>query len=306
MGTHRYRVSGVGLVSILALDGLPRWSGPLKQPWRLVTAQRLPVSHPVSTTCQLIQHDDGSLAVSWDRLGSWWIRPRHREVRYALETGVSREAFLDLLLGPVVSLLLTVEGSDPLHGCAVQVGKEALAFLGQPGTGKSTMAAAFVLAGHRLVVDDLLTLQWRGSRPWVMPGYPEIRLWPGSGKRLIPAFSRLPRVVPTASKRRLDPRRFTGGFAHGPVALRAFYELRRARSISRPMILPLPPREAFLVLASNLYNLMFVSPRFLERQFHAFGTLTSRIPVRRFWLPYTVHDPLRLPQVVLDDLAQLA
>ena len=230
------------------------------------------------------------------------MRRATRAVRYAVTSRTSRACFLDVLVGPVVSCLLMLDGSHPLHGSAVRIGREAVGFLGQDGAGKSTMAAACVLDGHGLLVDDVLTIAWRGSAPYVMPGYPEIRLWPGSGRRLVPAFDRLSRVVPTAAKRRLDPRQVAGGFVRAPVRLRALYELQRSSTVAAPRAQALPPRDAFLALLRHLYNTALLTRPILAGQFRQLATLAQRVPIRRLLVPRAGHHPLELPRIVLDDL----
>lgn len=301
MGRYRYRVSGLGLSSEEPLDGLGCWRGPLTRPWRLTARPAIPFP-PRSRRVRLLRRQDHSLLLAWPRRGCFWINPQTRRVVCRQAPEASREAFLDILLGPMVSLLLSLDGEDPLHGCAIRMGEEALCFVGQPGAGKSTLAAAFLLSGHGLIADDLLTIRWQGRRAMCQPGHPEIRLWPASGRRLLPGFSRLPLVVPTASKRRLDPRACAGGFTEQAVAVRVFYELRRCAAISRPRIEPLQAREAWLALVRNLYDVSLVSPESLARQFDHLGKLAARVPVRRLLLPRTPGDPLRLPAVVGRDL----
>ncbi len=62
--------------------------------------------------------------------------------------------------GTVTAFLLAMGGRCVLHGSAVDLGGQALAFVGASGQGKSTMAALFCAAGAPLVTDDVLALEF--------------------------------------------------------------------------------------------------------------------------------------------------
>ncbi len=299
-----YRVSGLELVSDRPLEGLeelPRRRSATA--WSLTKARR--TSPPRTNRFRVTRLGSGTIHVAWPGNVAFWIRPKSHRVEYAVSPRLSPAVFFDLFVNPTLSFLLRLEGCEPLHASVVQIGRSAVGFLGQPGAGKSTVAASFVLSGYGLVTDDLLAVRWRHGRPWVMPGYPEIRLWPRSGNRLVPEFSQLPRVVPTASKRRLDPRAWAGGFIRTPVPLRALYELRWTRSASAPHIEPLASKDAFLALTRNLYNTALLDPATLNRQFQALGRLAQRVPVRQLLLPRAATNPKDLPRLILNDLRKI-
>ncbi len=76
------------------------------------------------------------------------------------------------LLGPVLGFLLRLRGITCLHASAVAVDGQALAFMGPPGAGKSTTAAAFARRGYPVLTDDITALEEKGERFWVLPGGP--------------------------------------------------------------------------------------------------------------------------------------
>ena len=55
-------------------------------------------------------------------------------------------------------------GFEPLHATVVVVSGEAVAFLGESGYGKSSLAASFLDSGHQLLTDDLLILRASAGR----------------------------------------------------------------------------------------------------------------------------------------------
>jgi hypothetical protein len=80
--------------------------------------------------------------------------------------------------GSVMGLVCHQRGILPLHASAVAFDGQAIAFCGDPGMGKSTLAAFCVKAGARLVADDVLVVSIEGGS-YVManPGMPKVKLW---------------------------------------------------------------------------------------------------------------------------------
>ena len=216
-----YQVAGVGITLEFPLHAFEchpvrgEWS------WRFIRKKRSLTrrQHRHAPFFYSRHNPDGTWCVGWPREGLFWIDPDRRHVTYQLATGISSDAFLDMLVGPVVSYLLLFDGYHPLHGSAVCRDNRAICFLGHSGAGKSTIAATLIQSGYDLIDDDVLTVGWRRGRPCAIPGYPEIRLWPASGRNIVPDYGQLPKVIPTSSKRRLDPRTTAGGFARSSLIL---------------------------------------------------------------------------------------
>lgn len=78
-----------------------------------------------------------------------------------------------LLLHVIWSIVLDERGQASLHGSAVERNGQAIAVLGQSGSGKSTAVLALLDRGWRLLSDDLLAFTGNGQ---VIPGPPFVRL----------------------------------------------------------------------------------------------------------------------------------
>jgi hypothetical protein len=106
-----------------------------------------------------------------------------------------------------VPVLLLRGGDDevPLHASAVEVDGRALVFVAPGRFGKTTLAAAFHVAGHRLLTEDLAMVTG-GASPGVLPGPPVLRLRPDVAARL---------VVPDSQVLREDPDRTYMLLYHG-------------------------------------------------------------------------------------------
>ncbi len=80
-----------------------------------------------------------------------------------------------LLAGTVSALLLNLRGHVVLHASAVAIDDVAMAFVGQSGRGKSTMAALMCVDGADLITDDVLRVE-PGPPVTCIGGAPELRL----------------------------------------------------------------------------------------------------------------------------------
>jgi hypothetical protein len=81
-----------------------------------------------------------------------------------------------LIAGSVVAYLLSANGRLVLHASAVEVDGAALAFVGQSGQGKTTMATLLCAAGYPLVADDLLPVEPHGTQVMCVPVGTELRV----------------------------------------------------------------------------------------------------------------------------------
>jgi hypothetical protein len=88
-------------------------------------------------------------------------------------TGLDRE----ILLGPALVLALALRGAWCLHASAVMFRENTVAFLGESGRGKSTLAAYLSQnAGWRLVADDILPVEMDANEAKLLPHFPQLKL----------------------------------------------------------------------------------------------------------------------------------
>lgn len=80
------------------------------------------------------------------------------------------------LLGNALAVLLYQRKRLLLHASVVSINRRGVAFLGDSGAGKSSIAAAFLAKGYKLLVDDLASIDMVENSAWVDPGFPYIKL----------------------------------------------------------------------------------------------------------------------------------
>jgi hypothetical protein len=249
---------------------------------------------------------DGSTYVRWDTIGEFLVTADGRRITSRRFEEASLESFQVYMLGQALSFALVRQGFEPLHATAVVIDRCAVAFLGDNAFGKSSLAACFLQAGHRLLTDDLLVLGESRGRVLAYPGPPRIKLFPKIARRFLgqAAANRVPmNAVTDKLILPIDEHRRQGG----PTALNAIYALAAPRDACRRpsvSIETLSRREAFVELLKGTFNRRLVNQPRLERQFGFMARLTDLIPVKRLTYARAID---RLPEVcetVLTDLAR--
>jgi hypothetical protein len=231
---------------------------------------------------------DGSTYLGWDTVGEFTVSADGRSISCRRAVSATWESFQVYMLGQALSLALVKQGIEPLHATTVVVDGQAIAFLGDSGHGKSSLAACFLAGGHRLLTDDLLVLEESGGYLVAHPGPPRIKLFPAVARRFLQS-----RDTPTlngATDKLIVP---LAEHQHWsvPVPLTAIYAVTapvdacRRRDIG---IEPLSPREAFVRLLRATFNRRIVSQARLARQFAALTTIANRITVRRLSYPRSI------------------
>lgn len=186
------------------------------------------------------------------------------------------------LLGPVMGFVLRLRGVVCLHASAVAVADRAIALMGLPGAGKSTIAAAFACAGYSVLSDDVVALADKGAQFFAQPGYPRVHLWPDSVLTLFGSQDALPRITPTWDKRYLPLGQNGHSFASSPLPLGAIYILEsRDETLTVPIIEEISGKEAFIAVTANTYTNYLLDQDMRRQEFDVLGRVVSEIPVRR-------------------------
>lgn len=99
--------------------------------------------------------------------------------RLTVATTQSDEGLVSLFtLSEAIGLILFQRGYFLLHGSGLAFNGSGVVFLGQPGAGKSTTAAAFAQRGARLLSDDMVCIRiTETGEPWLVPAFSQLKLW---------------------------------------------------------------------------------------------------------------------------------
>lgn len=246
---------------------------------------------------------DGSTYVRWDTVGEFLVAPDGRRVVCRRARRCSNESFQVYLLGQALSFALVKQRFEPLHATGVVVDGEGIAFLGGSGFGKSTLAAGFLAAGHRLLTDDQLILHESAGRLLAYPGPARIKLFPGVVRRFLGTDADGPAM--NSGTRKLILRLPERCACAAAVPLKTIYCLAAPRDACRQQQIgaqALSARDAFVELIGNAFNRQLVGRTRLARQFAVMTRFTDLISVKKLVYPRTLDRLEEVREYVLDDL----
>lgn len=245
---------------------------------------------------------DGAAHLEWRGLFEFLVSPDGGTVRYRRLPRATQVSLGTYLLGHVVSFSLVARGAEPLHGTAVAVGRDVAVFVGECGEGKSTLGAAMLSRGARIVSDDLIALRRRGRDFFVAPGPARLKLYRRVARALV-GVRRESRMHRDTAKLVLPLR--PGERTHRPARLRAIYVIdrpRRDRAAGDIRIDLLSPGEAVIELVRASFNLVIETPDRERRRFAIASELARAVPVNRLTYPRSLGALPRVCDRILDDL----
>lgn len=317
----RYRVCGLTVSSNTPLPELPSAQGErdaearvrllvrdsslseLPRPRRWIFSDTLDDGRPWLTSAQT----DSGYLVRIHELADFLIDPEGREIICYPDPHTSAQTLRHLFIDQVLPLVLNLRGQDALHATSVLTPAGLCAFTGPSGTGKSTLAAAFQLAGYPVLSDDCLVVREDRERILGTPAYPGVRLWEDTIEALGHKNGSALPVADYTSKRHLTPSAQTDELFTRPWRLIRIYSLSRLTEetkgpVTAPSIEPLSSGTAFVELVSALFRLDLTDRAMLIRQFRLLERILSLVTVRRLLIPNTLSALPAVRDAVLADL----
>lgn len=200
------------------------------------------------------------------------------------------------LLGSAFGALLLQRGYWPLHGSSVAAAGGAVLFVGDSGSGKSSLAGALQRRGFPVLSDDVCALSFDPQgQALTWPAYPRLHLWSDS-------LAKLGESPDLLERRQTDLEKFElllPKFLPDPLPVRVIYALHVGEGDSLSLS-PLKGFEKIQTLTSNTYRLHFLHGMRLEQQhFQQAHSLARQARVVRVTRP---HRPFLLEE--LADLIQ--
>ena len=219
----------------------------------------------------------GRLLLNVEGTARYLITEQGRDVVVA-PAAVGDGAVGVFLFGSVLGACLQQRGYLTLHASAIETDAGAVLFAGARGIGKSTLAAALLDRGYRMLADDISAVALdAGGRPEVFGAFPHIRLWADVMERLRWDGQQraLEEVRGTRRKWCVPVERFR----EAPLPVSAVCVLR-AHDRGSIEIRPAPPAAAFANVVRQTYRPQVVRALgFERRRFRMVAAVVRHAPV---------------------------
>lgn len=274
---HSYFAYGIGIHSDLVLPELV--AARSAAPDLVIRLETINWSPAELDKC-VVRVGAEEIHFSWPGVGKFLARGGREIV--VEPAGEAQEYVLRLfLLGAVLAGVLHQRGLLLLHASAVAIDGEAIAFIGEKGWGKSTIAASLKARQHELLADDILAIDIGSSNAvQVLPGFPQFKLWPDAITSLGVNPEELPLLHPQLEKRAY---RLAGNFSTRPFPLKSIYVLAVG---ARSEIVPIGPQEAFIELVRHSYLARYLEPTGAARShFYQCGLVAGSVSAFRLKRP---------------------
>lgn len=197
-----------------------------------------------------------------DKVGRYHIK-QGREILIEAEKNVQAEDLRLFLLGSALGAIYFQRGLFPLHASVVVINGAAVAFTGDSGAGKSTMAAWMNSQGYPLLCDDVCVVRFADDgTPIAYPAFPRLKLWKDALKSFAIETEGLQRDYSRADKFHMSP---SNRFSEEPVPLRHVNVLQFSDPDTDPCIEDLKPANAVHLLRNNTYRFQYISGLGLTR-----------------------------------------
>ena len=203
--------------------------------------------------------------------GRFWVE---RGEHVVVEAGPDDEP-APWLHGTVGAFVLAQQGRFALHANVVEVDGRGVLIAGRRRAGKSTTSMALASAGHRLVTDDVATLDVDGASVIHLPAGRPVHIHPATAKRL--GIS-LAGGVPVAG----DPtKQALPNPAGEPVKIASIILLAASSLHDSVLTLDdLEPARSAMVLHRHTYRRGVLAPLWSAETFSWASSVAQRVPVR--------------------------
>ena len=228
-------------------------------------------------TCMVraYRRPDGGFSLVYDDTGRFDIAADGKRIVWWRPDDALEEAARADVVSRVLAMAMHVKGILTLHASAVTFESQGIAFFAPKHHGKSTLAAAMLRLGAKLITDDTLPISL--DRGHMLPGVHHLRLWGDAAGRTVggdepadPARKRLFSAIDDAQLQR------------EPVAIGALYVL--VPQLAQPRQ-PLARRERLTGIAATMSLVQHAKLAPLLRGqeagtvFSQAASLASRVPV---------------------------
>ena len=204
-------------------------------------------------------------------------------ITVAINPNTDDEEVRLFLLGSAFGALIHQRGHLPFHGSSININNSAVIFSGHSGAGKSTLAAAFYKKGYPILSDDVSVITMsEENTPVVQPGYPQMKLWSDSIKRLGEDPSSFKKIRKRVEKHNVPVVQY---YQKEPIPLHNIFIIVSS-NLGELKVEHIKGLEKFNLLRNHTYRFNFIVGQQMQtNHFNFITTLSKQVNVFRLTRP---------------------
>jgi len=220
-----------------------------------------------------------------------------KRITYQPVSGIDDQSVRVFLLGSVLGALLMQRGYLVLHGNAFQVGDECVICVGHSGAGKSTLAAAMMQAGYPVISDDVCAINDQGE---IIPGFPRIKLWKDTAKKLGIETQGLRKIRPNMEKFDYP---LGQQFCQQRLPVKALYVLN-SHNEDRFTVQAITKMDKFYAFQQHSYRRPFLVGKMAHEHIRQCGKFSKKIEMATIRRPSEGFQIDALREFIINDVEQ--
>jgi hypothetical protein len=213
---------------------------------------------------------------------------------------------INLLYHPVMSYIARLHHRICLHANVININGNAIAFMGESGSGKSTISSALWKKGYPLLSDDVGALIEEHGEFLVWPGQPRLRIDLKTANTIFPENKEFEHCFIHDFDNK-NPKVYLGSIPEkgqiNPIPMKVIYILKpRNKHISEPVIKDLLADEALVLLVSNTTATEIMTPNDKIQEFRFLTKLVKTIPVKTIECPDSIVFLDKTADIILNNI----
>lgn len=232
--------------------------------------------------CDLnVFHEEYGYLLRWEGRCDFVVSEDGKTITAHPLAGTSSHWVQCMIYGMILSFALHLRNIGNLHGSAVEIDGHAVAFLAEPGTGKSTLAARLAKSGHTIFTDDVVVLIRNENGYELQPGFPHMSLSAESLKSVVGMDNPGGRYPLIGDKYRIPIDGTWAQFATEPKPISAIFHIERDERNVGVEVTRVSTVEAIGLLTHNTLCLPFLPSSAVATHLKFAKEISQVVPIYR-------------------------
>ena len=225
----------------------------------------------------------------------FFISPSGTEIFYDESRNISKSEIIHKFFNQILPMTMNYLDKEVIHASSILVSGEAIAFVGNGGYGKSTIAASLIKEGNKLISDDAVPLILNHNKIYTASGLNTINLWPHAQK-----------ILNRTKKDSVHSKSYVvlskEEYSMGTFPLKKIYFLKPSQDIKEISVNKLSKQEAAMELVRAAHRLDITNKQMLQNQLTILTKISGLLSCDMLSFPANIPEPKLISSFILSDL----